>query len=144
MRKALPGYSGGKLAGRSTKEGGREEENAEIIAERDKSEMNLFKKSGIEKKARVQVDAKPTAQRTVGQSVKQNWDCLEIEHEEEEENEDWQEGDQMEMQWVEDEQLGGTKKSGRRFLAGRSLAKKIPELVVHERMSQREKAKGEE
>ena len=45
--------------------------------------------AGIEKKASAQEDAKPTAQRTVVQNVKQNWDCSQIENEEEEEDEDW-------------------------------------------------------
>ena len=39
-----------------------------------------------------------TVQRIVVQSVKQTWDCSQIEHEEEEEDEDWQKGDQMELQ----------------------------------------------
>ena len=60
----------------------------------------------IEKKVRAQVDVKPTAPRTVGQSVKHRWDCSQIENEEEDkEDEDWQKEDQMEVQWTEDEKL---------------------------------------
>ena len=33
---------------------------------------------GIKEKASVHEDAKSTAQRTVGQSVKQNWDCSQL------------------------------------------------------------------
>ena len=64
----------------------------------------------IERKARAQVDDKPIAQRTVGQSVTQSWG-----------EDDRQKKDQMERQWIEDEKVG-TKKSGRSFLAGRSFA----------------------
>ena len=61
--------------------------------------------AGIEKKARAQIDAKQTAQRVAGQSVKQNWDCSQIENGQEEEDGDWQQREHTEMQWVEDEQL---------------------------------------
>ena len=47
-------------------------------------------------------EAKPTAQRTVGQSVEQHWDCSQIEDRYEEEDLDWHEGDQMEEQLDED------------------------------------------
>ena len=33
------------------------------------------------------------------QSVKQNWDCSQIENDEEEEEEDWPKENQMEVQW---------------------------------------------
>ena len=39
--------------------------------------------AGIKEKASVYDDAKATAQRTAGQSVKQNWDCSQIDEEEE-------------------------------------------------------------
>ena len=58
----------------------------------------------IEKRARPQVDVKPTAQRTVGQSDKQSWDCSRIENEGEEE-EVWQKESQIEVQWAKDEKL---------------------------------------
>ena len=44
----------------------------------------------------------------------------------------------MEVQWVEDEKLGGEfgkKKDRRSVFAGRSNAKRYLKLVVHERMS---------
>ena len=74
----------------------------------------------IEKKARAQVDAKPTAQRTVGQNVMQNWDCSHIENEEEDEEEDWQKEDLKEVQWA-----GGLgkKKDGKKLFAGGSHTK---------------------
>ena len=92
--------------------------------------------AGIEKKASAQEDAKPTAQRTVVQNVEQNWDCSQIENEEEEEDEDWQKGDQMERYWNEDEKVeeseGGSLEA--------EVMQRVPDLVVHERMSQCEKS----
>ena len=46
-------------------------------------------------------DDKPTAQRTVGQSVKQNCDCSQIENEKKEEEDDWRKENQMGRQWDE-------------------------------------------
>ena len=46
--------------------------------------------------------------------------------EEEEEEEDWQKENQMEVQWAEDEKVGGesgTKNDGRKLIAGGSDAK---------------------
>ena len=56
--------------------------------------------AGIKEKAGVHENAKSTAQRTAGQSVKQSWDCSQIENEEEEEEEVWQREKQMEIQWA--------------------------------------------
>ena len=101
-----------------------------------RNEIDLKVVADIEKKARAQVDDKLIARRTVGQSVKQSWDCSQIKVGEEEED-DWQKGDQMEMQLVEDEKLEET--SERRRARGVSLQaevlQKVPELVVHERVS---------
>ena len=47
---------------------------------------------GINEKASVHNGAKATAQRTAGQSVKQNWDCSQIENEEEGEEENLAKG----------------------------------------------------
>ena len=95
---------------------------------------------GIKEKADVHEDAKSTAQRTVGQSVKESWDCWQIENEEEEEEEVWQKENQMEMQWAEDDKLEIS--SERRRMEESSLQaeviQKVPELVVHERMTQGE------
>ena len=109
-------------------------------AEKDKSGMKSPKKwlRAFKKKLRAHVDAKPTVHRTVGQSIKQNWDCSQIENVEEEEDEDWHEGDQMKEQWDEDEKLEEILEQRR--VDGGSLQaevmQKVPELVVRERMSQ--------
>ena len=69
LPKVLPGYSGGKLPGRSTKEGGREEEKAEEECKEGQVRNEIVPKviADIEKtKARAPVDGKPIAQRTVG------------------------------------------------------------------------------
>ena len=71
-------------------------------------------------------DAKSTAQRTARQSVKQSWDCSQIENEEEDE----------EVEEILE----------RRRMVGSSLQaevmRNVPELVEHERMSQGEKVQG--
>ena len=68
MAKALPGYSGGRLPGRSSEEKGREEEKEEEDRRerqvRNEIAQEVF--AGIEKTASAHEDAKPTAQRTVG------------------------------------------------------------------------------
>ena len=65
------------MPGRSTNERGREEEEAEEECRERQVRNEIVQEvvAGIKKKARVQVDAKQTAQRTVGQRVKQNWAC---------------------------------------------------------------------
>ena len=77
----------------------------------------------VEKKAKGQVDVMPTAQRTFGQSVKQRWDCSQIENEEEDEEEDWQKEDPMEVHWAEDEKLEEVlerrRMEGKLFASGR-------------------------
>ena len=83
LPKVPPGYSGGRLPGRSEEERGREEEREE----KDSSEIQV-RYAGIKEKAGMHEGAKSGAQRTVGQSVKQGWDCSKIENEEEEEEED--------------------------------------------------------
>ena len=83
----------------------------------------------IKEKASAQEDAKATAQRKAGQSVKQHWDCSQIENEEEEEEEGWQ-------------KEFGTKKDGRKLLLQVGVMQKVPELVVHARMSQGEEVRG--
>ena len=99
---------------------------------------------GIKGKACVHEGVNSTAQRAVGQSVKQNWDSSRVENEEEEEEKDWQEVEWMAVQWDEEQKLEEI--LARRRMEGNSLQlevmQKAPELVVHERMSQGEKAKG--
>ena len=80
----------------------------------------------IKEKASAHEVAKSTAQRAVGRSVKHNWDCSQIENEEEEEGEDWQKEDQIRAQWDEEQKLEeslGTKKDGRKLLAAGGHAK---------------------
>ena len=86
LPKVLPGYSGGRLPGRSTKERGREEGEVDEDSEerKDTNEIALEVVAGIKEKASVHVDAKATAQGTSGQTVKQHWDCSQIVNEEEE------------------------------------------------------------
>ena len=64
--------------------------------------------AGIKEKAGGHEDAKSIAQRKVEQSVKQSWECSQIENEEEEEEEVWQKENQMELQWAEYEKLEET------------------------------------
>ena len=127
MPKVLPGYSGGRLSGRSTKRGRDEEE------EEEDSRMGQVRNEtaqevavDIEKKASAHEDVKPTAQRTVGPSVKH-----------------WQKEHQMEMQWDGDEKLEEILE--RRRVEGcfsqAEVMQKVPDLVVHERMSHCNKAK---
>ena len=64
--------------------------------------------AGIKDKAGVHEDAKSTAQRTVGQSVKQSWDCSARElkmKRRRRKRKYWQKENQMELQWAEDEKL---------------------------------------
>ena len=133
------------MPGRSEEERGRQEKEKESRERQVRSEIvqNVF--ADIEKKAMAQVDVKAIAHSTVGQSVEQSLDCSQIEkrrrgHEEE----FWQKEDQMEVQWAEDEKL--EKVLERRRMEGNSLQaevmQRVPELVVHERMSQGKKVKG--
>ena len=74
LPKVLPGYSGGRLPGRSTKEKGREEGEVdedivqEVVA-------------GIKGKVSVHDGAKNDAKRPVEQSFMRSWDCSQIENE---------------------------------------------------------------
>ena len=96
--------------------------------------------AGIKEKASTHNDAKAIAQITAGQSVEQNWDCSHIENDEEED--DWQKENQMEVQRDEDDKLEETLA---RRMEGASLQvvvmQKVPELVIHERVSKGEKVK---
>ena len=90
LPKALPGYSGGRLPGRSTKEKGREEGEVDKDSgeRRMRNEIAQEVVAGIKEKASAHDDAKATAQRTARQRGKQNWDPLQNENEEEEEEDD--------------------------------------------------------
>ena len=61
--------------------------------------------TSIKEKAGKYENAKLTSQRTLGQNVKQGWDCSQIVNEEEEDEEVWQEENQMVLQWAKDEKL---------------------------------------
>ena len=115
------------MPGRSTKEAGKEEggekEKYEHGERRIRKEIAQKMVEGIKGKACAHEDAKSTAQRTVEQSVKQNWDCSQIENEEEEEEEDWQKENLMEVQWAEDEKLEESLE--RRRMEGSSLLAEV-------------------
>ena len=101
LTKVLLGCSGGRLPGRSTKEKGREEgvlvENGEESKNRNGIAQEVV--AGTKEKACTHEDAKEITQKNSWASVKQNWDCSQIESEEEEEEDDWRKENQMEVQW---------------------------------------------
>ena len=117
---------------KGTKEGEVHEDSGERRIRNDIAQEVV---AGIKERASALDDAKATAQRTAGQRVKQNWDSSQIENEEEEES--WREGDQMAAEWDEEEKIGEILE--RRRMEGSSLQsdvmRKVPEQVVHERMS---------
>ena len=145
LPKVLPGCSGGRLPGRSAKERGREEEEEGEKSRGRKVRYEIAQEvvAGIKEEAGGHEDAKSTAQRKVGQSVKQSWECSQIENEEEEEEEVWQKENQMELQWAEDEKLEETLGQRRmeRYSLLAEVMQKAPESVVHERMSQGKRMK---
>ena len=71
-----------------------------------------------------------------------SWDCSQIENAEEEES--WQERDQMAAQWDEEQKLEEI--LVQREMEGSpgqfEVVRRVPELVVHERMSQGIRVKG--
>ena len=87
-----------------------------------------------------------TAKRTVGQSVKQSWDCSQFGNEEEEEEEVWREENQMESSWAEDGKLEEIleQRRGEGNALKVDVMQKAPELVVHEHMAQGEKVTSAE
>ena len=128
LPKTLPGYSGGRLPGRSTERKGKEEGE-----EGEGSEQRQVRNEIIEEVVRssqmMALEANPI-QRLV---------CSQTANEEEEEG--WQEGDQMAEQWEEEQHLEETVE--RRRIEGSSLkldaTQKVPKLLVIERMSLGEK-----
>ena len=87
MPKALHGYSGGRLPGRSTEEKGREEEEEEEECANSKQgqENNETIEEGIRSSQRMAFKRQNPIQR---------WDSSQTENEEEEkEEESWQEGE---------------------------------------------------
>ena len=83
LPKVLPDYSGGRLPGRGRKEKRREEGELDEGKEEMRIKSGIAQKvvAGIKEKASVHEDAKANAQRTAGQSAKQNLDCSQIENE---------------------------------------------------------------
>ena len=90
LPKALLGYSGGRLPGRSTKEKGKEEGKEDEGGE-ERRIKQIIKEviAGIQKKD-IDESVENKVKRTGGQSLVRNCDCSQIENEEEEES--WQEG----------------------------------------------------
>ena len=58
--------------------------------------------ASIKEKASAHDDAKANAQRAGGKRAKQNWDCSQIENEEEKEEDVREKENQVEVQWDED------------------------------------------
>ena len=83
--------------------------------------------AGIKEKPCAHNGVMAIARKAAGQSVKQNWDCSQIENEEDEEENDWA---RRKTRWkyngMKDAKVGGdlgTKKDGRKLLAVGSHAK---------------------
>ena len=129
LPKVLPCYSGGRLPGRSTKEKGREEGELDEGSEERKIRSEIAQEvvAGIKEKASAHDDAKATAQRAAAQSVEQNWDCSQIEKEEEQEQDDWRKENLMEVQWEEDEKLEDILE--RRRMEGSSMQLEVMQKV---------------
>ena len=102
MPKVSPGYSGGRLPGRSSEEKGRKEgEEDEGSGERRVRNAIIEEViKGIHKMA-VDESIENEGEKTGGPDFMQSWDCSQIENEEEEES--WREGDQMAAQWDEEQ-----------------------------------------
>ena len=105
LPKVLPGYSGGKLPGRSTKEKGREEGEVNEDGEDRRIMGQIVQEvvAGIKEKVSVHDGDENDVKRPVELSFKRSWDCSQIENEEEEES--WREGDQVAAQWDEEQKL---------------------------------------
>ena len=139
LSEVLPGFSGGGLPGRSTKEAGREEEE-----EKEKSEERRITKGiaqevvdGIKEKVILHLDAMSTARRAVGQSVMHSWDCSQIENEEEEEVENWQKENKLEVIWEEHEKL-------EKILERRSMERSLLQAEIMQKVLEEMKDKHEQ
>ena len=82
LRKVLPGYSGGRLSGRSTKEKGKEEGevNEDGGERRIRSQIAQEVVVGIKEKVRVHGGENCDVQRLAEQSFMRSWDCSQIEN----------------------------------------------------------------
>ena len=96
LPKVLPGYSGGRLPGRDTKERGREEGEEDEGGEERRIRNQIIKEviAGIQKKA-INEGAKKS-KRIRWQSLMRSWDCSPIENGEQ---------DKMAAQWDEEQKL---------------------------------------
>ena len=104
LPRALPGYSGGRLPGRSMEEKGREEgEEGEGSEQRQGKHEIIEEVIFSSQRMALEECCICERKRTEGQHPKQSWDCSQIDNEEEEEG--WQEGDQMAEQWEEEQHL---------------------------------------
>ena len=101
LPEVLPGYSGERLPGRSTKEKGREEGEVDEDGEERRIRGQIVQEvvAGIKKKVSVHDGEKDDVERPVGQSFMRSWDCSHVDNEEEEES--GREGDQTAAQWEE-------------------------------------------
>ena len=106
LPKVLPGYSGGRLPSRSTKEAGRKEEEKEDSGARIiRNEIAQEVIEGIKWKASAHEDAGSTTQRNSRAKCQAKLGLLANRNEEEEQEEERQQEDQMQVQWAEDEML---------------------------------------
>ena len=140
LPKVLPGYSGGRLPGRSAKAGGREEEEEDENSKEKKIRYEIAQEvvAVIKEKTGVHEDAKSTAQRTVGQSVKQSWGCSQIDSQEEEEEEYWQRRTRWKCKGLRMRSCRRVwnEEGWKEVPLQAEVMQKVPELVVHERMPQ--------
>ena len=109
LPKVLPGYSGGRLLGRSTKVKGREEgeEDWNSGARRNRNEIAHKVVTEIMGKTGAHEEAKATAQRIAGKVSREAWIVHKLNMKKREEEELWQKENQMEMQWAQDEKQEG-------------------------------------
>ena len=113
--KALPGYSGGELLGRSKAGGGKEEKDEERAVRRMETEVT-----------NAVLTANPVDSTTSGvladeplQHVNQSWDCSQVENEPERAAMNWLMDDEMMRHWEEvgkeEEELAAKRSEGRNF-----------------------------
>ena len=96
LPKVLPGYSGGRLPGRRTKEKGREEGELDEDSEKRKIRNEIAQEvvASRRRQARM-ITPRRLHEEQLGKSVKHDWDCSHIANAEEEEEDDWRKENQM-------------------------------------------------
>ena len=126
LPKVLPGYSGGRLPGSSTKGKGREEGAVDEDCEERRIRGHIVQEvvAGIKEKVSVHDGVKNDVKRPVEQGVMRSWDCSQMENEER--------GGKLARRGSDDSTVGwratiggdvGTKKDGRKLLAVGGYAK---------------------